>query len=104
MEFACSLQDRHRLFRSSGATEITIRDCDSLNKTVTARRVACLKMRSSAPNKFFRIETTFSECDRESAFAAIVRAFYQTFANQISHSVLDFNFMRQIDAWRRAKF
>ena len=70
--------------RSSGATEMMMRDCDSLKsasgRRVAVRRVArrCGGLQSiSAPNKPFGIETTFRQRHGETAFAAIVRAFDQ---------------------------
>src|SRR5947207_1054943 len=66
-------------------------------------RVACFKI-DFRPEKFFRMKTTFSKRDRETAFAAIMGAFYHAFANQCAHCILDLNFVRQINTWRRANF
>ena len=89
--------------RFSGPTEITIRDCDSLNNTVVAGVSPAFKI-DFHPEKFFRIKTTFSKRDSETAFAAIMGAFYHAFANQGAHAILDFNFVCQINTWWRANF
>src|SRR5215469_4414883 len=54
--------------------------------------------------KLLRVKATFCGCNCETSFAAIVCAFYQTFANQISHGVLDFPFVGKVNYWRRTKF
>ena len=82
--------------------ETTIRDCDSLKRTVSRvaqRATATIDLRSE---QFLRIETTLGKSNSEAAFAAIVRALYETFPNQIAHGILNFDFVRQIDVGRRA--
>ena len=51
-----------------------------------------------------RIEAGFSQSYGKPAFTAIMSAFDQTFANQISNRVLDPNFVVKIDPWGRAFF
>ena len=82
-----------------------MRDWDSLNEHCSGRRVAVrskwLIVRSEKP---FGIETGFGECDGKSAFGAIVRALHETFTNQITNGILHFDFMCEIDVWRRTDF
>ena len=97
------LQNRHRPLKVFGRDRNHDPRLRFVKQNRNGRRVACFKIDLCA-EKLFPIETTLGERDGETAFAAIVRAFQQTCANQISHSVLDLNFVRQIDTWRRAKF
>src|ERR1700736_6922160 len=51
-----------------------------------------------------RIKAALGDCDRQSTFAAIVRALDQTFANQSAHGILDVDLMRKINMRRRTDF
>ncbi len=87
-------------FKSAGATEMTMRDCDSLKSTVVAGVSAAFN-EISAPNQPFGIEATFSERNAKSALGTIVRAFDKISLDQIANGVLHLNFVCEINLWRR---
>ena len=66
--------------------------------------VACFQMRFPRRTICFRIETTFGQRNGESAFGAIVRAFYQTCADQFAHSFLHGDFTFEIQSRRQSFF
>src|SRR5439155_1511470 len=57
---------------------------------------------NSTAEEAFGIEATFRERHREAAFGAIVRASYETGADQIADSVLHREFALNVETWRQA--
>ncbi len=97
-----------RIGRGDGYDDARLRFVEQRYAGLHQRWFRCCGVRAhpqlhAGPEQLFRVKATLRQRDGQAAFAAIVRAFHQAFANQIAHGVLHADFVRQIDFRRRTE-